>query len=128
VINICPLAEQSNESVTTPAIKSLYTGISRLKLLYLFLATLCLQNVDSGREQVIVFDVERVVKASCWGVGRGKFYCVLVSIRLWQPINTLTIPLQYPILDHVTSDSCGVIVVLGDDRVEFLLGILDGGG
>ena len=44
------------------------------------------------------------------------------------PINTLTIPLQNPILDHVTPDSCGVIVVLGDNRVEFLLGILGGGG
>ena len=44
------------------------------------------------------------------------------------PINTLTIPLQNPILDHVTPDSCGVIVVLGDDGVEFLLGILGGGG
>ena len=44
------------------------------------------------------------------------------------PINTLRIPLQNPILDHVTPDSCGVIVVLGDNRVEFLLGILGGGG
>jgi hypothetical protein len=44
------------------------------------------------------------------------------------PINTLCIPFQNPILDHVTPDSCGVIVVLGDDRVEFLLGILGGGG
>jgi hypothetical protein len=44
------------------------------------------------------------------------------------PINTLCIPLQNPILDHVTPDSCGVIVVLGDNRVEFLLGILGGGG
>ena len=44
------------------------------------------------------------------------------------PINTLRIPLQNPILDHVTPDSCGVIVVLGDDRVEFLFGIRGGGG
>ena len=43
------------------------------------------------------------------------------------PINTLPIPLQDPILDHVTPDSCGVIVVLGNDEVEFLLGILGGG-
>ena len=28
----------------------------------------------------------------------------------------------------MASDSCGVIVVLGDNRVEFLLGILGGGG
>jgi hypothetical protein len=45
-----------------------------------------------------------------------------------QPINTLRISVQNPILDHVTPDSCGVIVVLGDNRVEFLLGILGGGG
>ena len=44
------------------------------------------------------------------------------------PINTLRIPLQNPVLDHVAPDSCGVVVVLGDDRVEFLLGILGGGG
>lgn len=44
------------------------------------------------------------------------------------PINTLTIPLQNPILDHVTPDSCSVIVILGDYRVEFLLGILGSGG
>ncbi len=44
------------------------------------------------------------------------------------PIKTLTIPLQNPILDHVTPDCCGVIVVVGDNRVEFLLGILGGGG
>ena len=43
------------------------------------------------------------------------------------PIDTLPIPLQDPILDHVTPDSCGVIVVLGNDEVEFLLGILGGG-
>ena len=49
-------------------------------------------------------------------------------IPLNDPINTLPIPLQNPILDHVTPDSCGVIVVLGDNRVEFLLGILGGGG
>ena len=47
---------------------------------------------------------------------------------LSHPINTLRIPLQNPILDHVTPDSCGVIVILGDDCVEFLLGILSGGG
>jgi len=45
-----------------------------------------------------------------------------------QPINTLCIPLQNPIFDHVTPDGCSVIVVLGDNRVEFLLGILGGGG
>ena len=49
-------------------------------------------------------------------------------LELRNPINTLRIPLQNPILDHVTPDSCGVIVVLGDNRVEFLLGILGGGG
>ncbi len=44
------------------------------------------------------------------------------------PINTLTIPLQNPIFDHVTPDRGSVIVVLGDNRVEFLFGILGGGG
>lgn len=39
------------------------------------------------------------------------------------PINTLRIRLQNPRLDHVSPDSCGVIVVPGDNRVEFLLGI-----
>ena len=43
------------------------------------------------------------------------------------PIDALPIPLQDPILDHVTPYSCGVIVVLGNDEVEFLLGILSGG-
>ena len=52
----------------------------------------------------------------------GSFYMSLLN-----PINTLPIPLQDPILDHVTPDSCGVIVVLGNDEVEFLLGILGGG-
>ena len=56
--------------------------------------------------------------ADLFDVGASNFY----------PINTLHIPLQNPILDHVTPDGCGVIVVLGDDRIEFLLGILGGGG
>ena len=59
---------------------------------------------------------------------KGVSSCVLVEMRPGNPINTFCIPLQNPILDHVTPDSCGVIVVLGDDRVEFLLGILGGGG
>ena len=44
------------------------------------------------------------------------------------PIHALFIPFQYPILDHVAPDGCGVIVELGDDRVEVLLGISGGGG
>ena len=56
-----------------------------------------------------------------------KILSYLSSLVASNPINTLTIPLQDPILDHVTPDSCGVIVVLGNDEVEFLLGILGGG-
>ena len=58
----------------------------------------------------------------------GNYLSVPPWVNSDSPINTLTIPLQNPILDHVTSDSCGVIVVLGNNRVEFLLGILGGGG
>lgn len=58
-----------------------------------------------------------------------KYMNLGIELRvIGYPINTLSIPLQNPILDHVTPDSCGVIVVLGDNRVEFLLGILGGGG
>ena len=52
----------------------------------------------------------------------------LLLRRLNKPIHTVRIHLQNPILDHVMPDSCGVIVVLGDIRVEFVLGILAGGG
>jgi hypothetical protein len=54
-------------------------------------------------------------------------HITLLFVNL-NPINTLWIPLQNPVLDHVTPDSCGVIVLLGDNRVELLLGILGGGG
>ena len=35
------------------------------------------------------------------------------------PINTSPIPLQDPVLNHVPSNGCGVLVVGGDDCVEF---------
>ena len=47
---------------------------------------------------------------------------------LLNPINTRPIPLQNSILNHVTSNSGGVIVESGNDRVEVLLGISGGGG
>ena len=40
------------------------------------------------------------------------------------PINTRSIPLQYPVLDHVSAYCSGVRVELGDDLVELLLGVL----
>ena len=40
------------------------------------------------------------------------------------PIHARSIPLQNPVLDHVSAYSSGVIVVLGDDLVELLLGVL----
>jgi len=39
------------------------------------------------------------------------------------PINTSPIPLQDPVLNHVASNSCGVLVVGGDDCVEFFFGV-----
>ena len=50
----------------------------------------------------------------------------LCNIR--DSINALSIPFQNPILDHVTPDGCGVIVELGNDRVEVFLGVSGGGG
>ena len=47
---------------------------------------------------------------------------------LRNPINALSIPLQNPILDHVTPDGCSVTVEFGDNRIEVLLGVSGGGG
>ena len=40
------------------------------------------------------------------------------------PIKTPLFPLQDPILDHATPDSCGVIVGLGNNEVELILWVL----
>ena len=50
-----------------------------------------------------------------------------VSTR-FNPINTLSIPLQYPVLDHVPAYRSGVIVVLSDDLVKLLFGVFGIGG
>ena len=58
----------------------------------------------------------------------------LVDIRLTQTTDnyaqdtTLIIPFQNPILNHVTPDGGGVIVELGNDRVEVFLGVSGGWG
>ena len=57
----------------------------------------------------------------------GQSYSENVS-RFAKPINTLPIPFQDPVLDHVSANCSGVIVVLGDDQVELLLGVLGVGG
>ena len=53
---------------------------------------------------------------------------VIIETRFRNPINALCIPLQDSILDHVTSDGGGVVVIFGDDRIEFSLGVFAGGG
>ena len=45
------------------------------------------------------------------------------QLRMYNPINTSPIPLQDPVLNHVASNGCGVVVVGGDDGVEFFFGV-----
>ena len=60
---------------------------------------------------------------------KGVNCCVLVDdLEIRNPIKTLPIPLQYPVLDHVSAQSSGVRVELGDDLAELLLGVLGIGG
>jgi hypothetical protein len=75
---------------------------SRSKLLSLFLTTLYQQDIESGQEQLILLVVAGVVTGSGAGVCKGVGCCVLVDdLKLRNPINTLRIPLQDPVLDHV---------------------------
>ena len=53
-------------SVTTPSGGQQNNAISRSNLLSLFLTTVYYQDIKSGREQVILLVVPRVVKGSSW--------------------------------------------------------------
>ena len=44
-----------------------------------------------------------------------------MSLACYNLTSALPIPLQVALLDHLKPDGCGVIVELGDSRVEFLL-------
>jgi len=56
----------------------------------------------------------------CKGVG---WLALLLRFIENNPINTSPIPLQDPVLNHVASNGCGVLMVGGNDCVEFFFGV-----